>query len=214
MKKYYDILRKNTLFSGADGDIGEILKCLKATVKKYRQGQIALLEGDAADALGIVAEGGMLIAKEDAEGNRVILAEAAEGEMFQEAIACAQKKSPVTVTAAYDSAVVYIRIKDITANCPFSARISQNLLRIMAEKNLYLNKRIDILTRKSLREKLDMFFELQREQFGSKFTIPFSRGELAEFIFANRSAVSRELCAMRDEGILKFDKNRFEIIKN
>ena len=86
------------------------------------------------------------------------------------------------------------------------------MLQLIAEKNILLHNKIELLSRKTTREKLLMYFSKQIEQTGShQFTIPFSRNEMADFLCVDRSSMSRELGKMRDEGLLSFNKNKFEI---
>jgi CRP-like cAMP-binding protein len=46
------------------------------------------------------------------------------------------------------------------------------------------------------------------------FTVPFNRDDMAAFIGTNRSALSRELSRMKDEGLLDYYKNTFRLLKN
>lgn len=41
------------------------------------------------------------------------------------------------------------------------------------------------------------------------FDIPFSRQQLADYLAVERSGLSVELCKMRDEGLLEFQKSHF-----
>lgn len=87
------------------------------------------------------------------------------------------------------------------------------MLRIIAFKNLRLNRRLEILAKRSIRERLLAYLELQAENNGSRsFLIPFDRNKLADYLCTDRSAMSRELGKMRDEGILKFEKNKFTLL--
>ncbi len=84
---------------------------------------------------------------------------------------------------------------------------------ILAKKILILNQKIDIISQRTTREKLMTYFEIQKGIAKSdKFTIPYNREELADFLFVDRSAMSRELSRMRDEGLIDFYKNKFEML--
>lgn len=219
MKKYLHVLLKSDLFRNIDGDLEEVLACLDASLKSYEPDTVLIHSGTPVASIGIVVSGSGMVVKEDIDGNRVIIGNIMEGGMFGEALACAGiKKSPVTVITITGCKVIFINVSRIIttcgSNCAHHVQIIKNLLEIMSFKNLFLNSRIDILTQKTLRDKLVAFLNMEMGKAGSnKFDISFSREELADFLFANRSAISRELCLMRDEGLIKFEKNRFEILQ-
>ena len=85
------------------------------------------------------------------------------------------------------------------------------MIKLLALKNLLLNQKIEILSKRSTREKLLAFFDSQRG-IAKKFRLPYNREEMARYLCVDRSAMSNELCKMRDEGLIKFNKNEFEII--
>ncbi len=219
MKKYLDLLKKVSLFANINqNDFEAMLKCLGAFQKKYDSGNIIILKGSEVDSIGIILKGTIQIVREDLMGNKTIVSEFGEGEIFGETFACAGvKKSLVTVVAASDTEVLYIKFKKVlntcSSMCKFHMQLIENMLMLIAKKNLYLMNKIELLSCRSIREKLTLYFENQVERVGkTKFEIPFSREELADFLSINRSAMSRELCKMRDEGIIRFDHNRFEFL--
>lgn len=217
MKKYFTLLRQSELFQNIDDDIEHILTCLSARLKEYSENDIILLSGDSMTSIGMIVEGSALITKEDYEGNRIIISELKPGGIFAESLALSGVgKSPVTVVTTAGCKVLWINAGRISSpcesSCPFHIRLIKNLLTILSTKNLFLNSRIDILTQRSLRDKLIQFFNTQALANGNKeFEIGLTREELADFVFANRSAVSRELCAMREEGLITFSRNHFKL---
>lgn len=93
-------------------------------------------------------------------------------------------------------------------------KLSHNMLKIMANKNLILNQKIRLLTKRTTQEKLLAYLSTQAEKTGSNsFSIPFNRQELADYLSVERSAMSAQLCKLRDKGILDFHKNKF-VLKN
>ena len=66
----------------------------------------------------------------------------------------------------------------------------------------------------STREKLLSYLSMESKKANaSTFTIPFNRQQLADYLSVDRSAMSNELCKLRDAGILEFNKNSFTIFK-
>ncbi|HIU26182.1 MAG TPA: Crp/Fnr family transcriptional regulator [Candidatus Copromorpha excrementigallinarum] len=92
-------------------------------------------------------------------------------------------------------------------------RLLRNLAVALAQKAHRLTVKLEDSIRRSTREKLQDYLSLQYHRAESRrFTIPLNRQELADFLFVDRSALSKELCRMRDEGLLKFEKSRFELL--
>jgi CRP-like cAMP-binding protein len=166
--------------------------------------------------VGLVLSGGVKIIKEDADGRIALLTELGASDLFGEVFACAGiDHIPVTILASEASEILFIDYKRIitscTAACPFHAKLIENMLKLIAVKSLMLNRKIEILSKRTTREKLFAFFDTQRGM-AKKFTIPYNREELAHYLSVDRSAMSNELCKMRDEGLIAFQKNTFEIL--
>jgi len=217
MKKIFDTLKENPLFHGiAFSDFEAMLGCLSAKSGSYGKDDVILLSGDTVSFVGLILQGGVKIISEDVNGNTALLSELGVSETFCEVFACAEiDHSPVTIVAAEDTEVLFVNYKRIitscSAACPFHTRLIENMLKLIAMKNISLNKKIEILSRRSTREKLLCFFDFQRGA-ARKFAIPFNREELAHYLCVDRSAMSNELCKMRDEGLISFERNRFEIL--
>ena len=84
-------------------------------------------------------------------------------------------------------------------------------MKLLAQKNLLLNQKIEILSKRTTREKLLSFFDMQRGA-AKRFTIPYNREEMARYLCVDRSAMSNELCKMRDEEMIRFHKNVFDVL--
>ena len=217
MKKIFETIKDNPLFAGiAKSDFELMLSCLSAKTAAYGKDDIILLSGDTVNFVGLILSGGVRVIKEDIEGRITILTELSVADMFGEVFACAGvDHSPVTIQAAESTEVLFIDYKRIisscTSACPFHAKLIENMLKLVAVKSLMLNQKIEILSKRTTREKLLLFFDMQRGT-ANRFTIPYNREELANFLCVDRSAMSNELGKMRDEGIIKFRKNMFEIL--
>jgi len=217
MKKIFDKVKSNPLFDGiAFSDFENMLSCLSAKTVRYKKGGVILLSGDAVNFVGMILSGSVQIIKEDPDGRVAILTELSISDIFGEVFACAGiSHSPVTIQASEDSEILFIDYNKIITSCssacPFHARLIENMLKLIAVKNLLLNQKIEILSKRTTKEKLLCYFDLQRGA-ARKFNIPFNREELARYLCVDRSAMSNELCKMRDEGLIRFIKNTFEIL--
>lgn len=220
MKKYFEILRKCSLFEGIeDENLIPMLGCIGANVKNYRKSETVFAEGGLADYIGIVLSGLVQIERTDYYGNRSIATTVEPSELFGESFACAGvTEMPVSAIAKENSEVMLIdcnRIISPCSNaCSFHSQMISNILKIVATKNIFLNQKTEILSRRSTREKLMAFLMQQAKRHNSNhFTIPYDRQALADFLAVDRSGLSAEISKLRDEGIIKSRKSEFIILK-
>lgn len=215
MNKYLKILKENGLFKGMeDKEILSFLFRVNAPLKKYRKNAIIINEGDKPENIYIVLEGFILITKEDAKGNRIIIAKLGPPSMFAEAFAAAQVKSLVTVISENSSLVLEINFSALLKLSAAFPLTTLNLLKITAQKNVYLNSKLEHAGKKTIREKLlSYLFGEARRQNSATFDISLNRQELADYLFADRSALSRELSNMQKSRLIKYYKNRFTLLK-
>lgn len=219
MKRYIPILKNTQLFSGAsDEDIEAMLGCLQARLCIYKKGEYVLREGERIERLMMLVKGELHIQRDDYWGNRSIISMVGVGEMFGEAYA-APESGPLMndVLAVEDSAVIFLDIGKLLTVCPngckFHAMAVKNLFFAISEKNRKLVRKLGYMSRRTTREKLIAYLseEAKRQNSGA-FSIPFNRQQLADFLSVDRSAMSNELCRLRDEGLIEFEKNRFRLL--
>ena len=215
-----NILTECALFRGLRrAQIREMLPCLSARQARFRRGQFLLRAGDRASSAGIILSGEAEVLQEDFWGNRNLLAAVGPGDLFAEAFACASgehKTLPVTVLAVAESVVLWMDYRKILRACPagcaFHHRLVENMLAVVADKNLMLNRRIGHLSKRSTREKLLSYLSEQAALHGSAaFSIPFDRQQLADYLCVERSAMSTVLSKLREEGVLEVERNRFRL---
>jgi CRP-like cAMP-binding protein len=217
--KYKDIFKNVSLFDGiAEEDMEKMLDCIGTAAKSYEKDELIFRAGGEVPGVGIVLGGALLVFKEDIFARRSVMTSLEAGDIFGEVFACADiKKSPVAVAASTRAEVMFLsfdRIINICSSaCGFHVQLINNMLRLLAQKNLVLNKKIDYLMIKGLRERLAAFLLEQSGQMQSmQFEIPFDRSGLADFLNADRSALSRELGRMKAEGLIDFYKNSFKLL--
>ena len=217
--KWLNILKTVKLFENIEIDeLKRMLFCLGPKVVYYQKKEYITIADDDFTGIGIVIQGEVIVTKENAIGNRVIMAKLKEGEMFGEMIAFSDKiKWHVTVIASTDCVVLFLPPEKIIGNCPRMCighkLLIQNMLKIVSQKALGLDKKIEYLAMKSIRKKISTYLLEQHNIYGkNKFTIPLKRNELAEFLNVSRPSLSRELIKMKEEGIIDFNKSSFEII--
>lgn len=219
MEQFIPILKRTTLFSGVGGDeIFSMLSCLGASFSVYKKGDFVLRQGERLSNIMVLVEGNLHIQNDDYWGNRSILGEISVGEMFGEAYVTPESGAlPNDVVAVADSAVAAFDVKRILTACSSACRfhtiVVQNLFFAISEKNRKLVRKLSVLSKRSTREKLISYLsEEAKKQNSSSFSIPFNRQQLADFLSVDRSAMSNELCKMRDDGLIRFEKNKFTLL--
>ncbi len=212
--------RSCALFDGVgDRELTAMLGCLGARTGKYARGSVILGEGDPARELGIVLSGSAQIVRVDYFGNRSIVTEIGPGQLFAESFACAgAERMPVSVVAVRDSEVMLIDARRITVSCSnaceFHSRMIFNLLKVVARKNLFMDRKLEITSRRTTREKLMAYLTDQARQAGSdRFVIPFDRQELADYLGVERSGLSAEIGKLRREGVLESRQSEFTLLR-
>lgn len=209
--EYLAALSKTPLFTGIGREeLASFLICLNPSTQEYVKNEIIASEGSPFRGIGCVVAGEVAIQKENAAGERVILSVLKPGNLFGEMAAWSQKpRWPATVQALSDCAVMFIPPEKIASPCTRACRwhsaIIQNMLNILSEKALSLNRKVDYLAMKSMRGKLAAFFiEQQKQEGAALFRMPLNRNELADYLGVSRPSMSREMGRMRDEGIIDF----------
>lgn len=219
MEKYLPVLKKSVLFSGVkEEDIRALLSCVEAKVRRYGKGEYVLQQGEYLDDIAVLTEGSLHIQNDDYWGNRSILGRISIGEIFGEAYAFSREEPLMNdVVAIEDSTVMFINAKKVISTCSSACRfhtlVVQNLFSVLSEKNKKLVQKLGHIGKRSIREKLISYLSQEsKRQKSAEITIPFNRQQLADFLSVDRSAMSNELCKMRDEGLLTFRKNVFRLL--
>ena len=154
----------------------------------------------------------------DADGNRTILETLEEGGVFGEVLAFSGAGGDsIFLECRRDCRVLYLDYDQITKRCENACLhhsiLVQNLFRLLSTKTLRLSERVEVLSRRSIREKLLCYFEqLARREKSDTVTLPFSLSALAEYISADRSAMMRELKKLKEEGVVQTENRRVTIL--
>ena len=220
MQRNLEALAGCPLFAGIrEADMLAMLDCMQARSVAVDRGERVFREDSPAEYVGILLEGAAQVCREDFYGNRAIQAALRPGDLFGETFACAGvRRLPVSVEAVQPSRVLLIKLDRIIETCPsacgFHNRVVLNLLRVLAEKNLQLNQKLEITSRRTTREKLMAYLMAQAKRGGSDaFTIPFDRQGLADFLGVDRSALSAEIGKLRREGVIESERSAFRLLQ-
>lgn len=206
------------LFSGiASEELKALLGCITYRVASVKKGEIISFEEEQIKQIGILLSGSVDIIKEDIWGNKTLLLRLGKDGMFGETFACGEDNSSVVTFLASESAEIlflpfYRVMHNCTMACVFHHRLIENMVKILAQKNRDYMRKIEIVSKRTIREKILTYLSVQAQAQGSRyFEIPLGRIELAEYLCVDRSALTRELAKMKQEGLIDFDKNCFRI---
>ncbi|WP_443684312.1 Crp/Fnr family transcriptional regulator [Phascolarctobacterium succinatutens] len=186
---YHDI----PLFKGLGREeINEVLHKFHGLIKHFPKSDYIYLAGDCIENLCVVMEGTVQMIKEDIWGEKSIIANLSAGDVFAENY-----------------------LGKLSDHSEINRRLMCNIVSILADNNTRLIEKTEILCKKTLRGKIMAYLEQEARYNGSdKFTIPFNRTDLANYLDADRSALTRELARMRADGLISFEKNTFEILEH
>jgi CRP-like cAMP-binding protein len=219
MEQYYPVIKSCALFRAiGETDFGHLMQCLGAQVKSFQSEEYIFFAGDEINMVGIVLTGIVEIMKENIAGNKHIVAFLGPADMFAEGIVCTVKRvSPVTVRVKEEAKVLFIpyeRILKACGNaCNFHISLVHNMMIVLGEKNVNLNRKLELLTLKGMREKIASFLLNESNERGSNmFQIMLNRTELADYLNVSRTSMCRELTRMKDEGMIDFYGQSFKII--
>lgn len=215
MKKNIQLLKKCKLFEGLkDEQIQAVIEYLSPKLKDYAKGEFLFTAGTQLKSIGIVICGNVQIIKEDISGNSLILANIQPGDMFGEGFVYSGEAVTVSAQAAQSTTVMLISGNSITSACasPYGIILTANLLSTFARKNIFLTVRIEHLTKRTLADKIMSYLnDCALKNQSNTFKIPFNRQEMADYLAADRSALSSVLSKLKKDGYIDFQKNNFTV---
>lgn len=196
-----------------------LFDCLGCRIRQYKKDSHIRMDGELAGNIGAVINGDIHMYKEDLWGNRTLLSYMKEGDVFGENFSFGGEdfvKTGITFLAAAPTLVLYLPARRILHPCknacPFHHQLAGNVFAMISAKNRRLMERIEVSSQGSVREKILACLSLEaRRQGSASFRMPLRRSEMAEYLCVNRSALSRELSALRAEGLIDFEKDRFTL---
>jgi CRP-like cAMP-binding protein len=183
----------------------------------YEKGVLLYETDQVVNDVCVLLAGRLSMMKADANGNLHLLREAAPQEAYTAEIVCTPTRvCPVNIFCKTNATILsfpYDRIA-LSGLMPdaLRARLMKNLLEIVANQNIRQLYKIDILSRRSLRERVCCYLSILQKRKSSNFSLSLNREELAQYLCVDRSALSRELGRMQKDGLIRFHKNHFQIM--
>jgi CRP-like cAMP-binding protein len=217
--RYFKSLVKIPLFQNIPPDqLQTMLLCLNPIIRHYGKGEIIVLAGDVYNGVGIVLSGSVMITKENAAGTRQIMGFSHMGDMFGEIAAFSSDNLwPATVYAHEHSAVMFLPpaliVGECSKMCPSHRTMIVNLLHLVSERAMRLNRKIQYMSIKTIKGKISHYLiELYRKTGSLTLMLPVKRNELADFFNVSRPSLSREMGLMKEEGLIDFHMSSVRIL--
>lgn len=205
-----------------ESEISEMTATGFLRARKFRKNSFIYHVTDIVHEIGIVASGQVTIEYIDLWGNKAIMSNITPGHVFAETYALTGEPLMVDAVASETSVILFLDMNKLLdmpldngqfKNTHFKDTILNNLLHISIQKNLTLSNRIFCTSPKTIRERLLIYLSNESRKAGSQeFVIPFDRQQLADYLNVDRSALSKELGKMRNEGLIEFRKNAFHLL--
>ena len=216
---YICSIRKCYLFDGIkDEQLADAIKLLNGRIKKVVKDDYIVQLGGTIQYAGLLLKGKIESSFQNENFDQITMHTFTGGYLFGEGLVINHaKNSPVQLRAVEDSVVLFIDLEMIYAaadNSPIQNILARNLIKSLAKKNLILNQKVRILSQKRLRDRIFIYLRTLPKDKDGYVKIPFTQTALAEYLGVNRSALSRELGRMQNEGLLVIDGKRIKIIDN
>lgn len=199
-------------------EIDELLGFLHATTKVFKTGSVVLDKGDKFSNIIVVLVGELSVNTRNIDKTEMLIGKVLSGESFGANYVCAGvKSSSVIVRAEKQTGVLFLPYERMLmmheSVSQWQKQLLRNLFEQVAKENLILQSRMNVLNRKTIREKILFYLNSVVDEAGSnEIVIPFSREEMAEHLCVDRCALSRELSNLHREGVLDYKKNEFHIL--
>ena len=213
---YLYSIRRCYLFDGiGDEQIPDAIKLLNGQIKKIKKDSFIVKLGGKMTSAGLLLKGRIESSFQNENFDQITMHTFSDGYLFGEALVInGAKNSPVQVRAVEDSIILLIDLEmiyTVADSSPIRTLLAENLIKSLAKKNLILNQKVRILSQKSLRDRVYIYLASLPKDKNGYVKIPFTQTALAEYLGVNRSALSRELGRMQNEGVLKVNGRKMKI---
>ena len=209
----------NILFSGINkDDCLRMMDCFNCEVKSYRSGSCIADYSRSSDKIGIVLSGSASMVRYDVNGVRTIAETLSEQSIFGEFFTFSgSHRNSVEIIADTDCQVLFVRREELMKRCEKACRchsmVVENLLGLMSGKAIALSERIEVLSQRTIEDKLISFLQITEDNTpqGQPPKIPFSTTALSDYLCVNRSALQRQIAKLKKEGVLSISKRSFRL---
>ena len=191
--------------------------CSKLQKKSFKKDEIITTYIAKRHQICILLSGSADLVRYDSTGNKTIVEHFSKNELFGEVFYIVATNNELFVKARQSCEVLFFSYDNLKhkckQNCEFHQILNENLADLILDKVTLLNTRIELLTKRSIRDKILGFFTiLSTRNFSKTFSLPFSLTDLADYLSIDRSAMMRELKYLKDEGFIKKNGNKITLL--
>lgn len=192
-------------------------KCCKTQIKTFEKGETITSYIAKRNQFCILISGSADLIRYNLNGNKTIVEHFSSSDIFGEMFYTITTNNELFVIAKEPSKVLFYIYDDIDTkcknNCKFHSTLTESLPKLILKKMIHLNSRIELLTKKTIREKLLSYFSILSNRSLSKtIIIPFSLTDLADYLNIDRSAMMRELRNLKDDGLIRKNRNKITLL--
>lgn len=213
-----EIIKRNRLFKDLSAEQLEYaLGFFDAKERVFGKGSFFKKPGEKTSRFGLVLSGSLQVYMDEADGGRLVMASLGPGAVFGQAMVYLGKEEPVYIVATSEAKVLTMSAERVcrASKDPRDALLSGRFTAMLAETTLSMNRRIQVLSKRTIREKLLAFFaEVPGFNEGKTVEITMDREDMAAYLGADRSALSRELSRLKAEGKIDYYRNVFRLISD
>lgn len=210
----------NKMFENiSEADLDKMVRCFGATTHAYQAGDTVCDLSGHFGKVGILLSGAVEVIRIDSMGNRTVMEIIDESGIFGEMIAFSSAVGDsMYIVCTRDAEIMYVRNDQVTKRCKNACRchsiLVENMLRLITDKAVKMGERIEVLSNRTIREKLSCCFKLMAIHAGStEFNLPFTMTALAEYICADRSAMMREVKKMTEDGLIQISRRHVRLLQ-
>lgn len=191
--------------------------CKNVQKKSFRKNQTITTYIQKRNQVCIIISGEADLVRYDLNGDKSIIEHFTKNDIFGEAFYIVTTNNELSVEAKKNCEVLFFIYDNIHQkcknNCKFHQTLSESFSNLILNKVMDLNTRVEILTKRSIREKLRSYFNiLSTRNLSQTFSLPFSLTDLADYLSVDRSAMMRELKSLKDDGFIKKDGNKITLL--
>lgn len=191
--------------------------CSKTQIKSFNKNEIITTYIEKRNQICILLNGEAELIRYDLNGNKTIIGHFEKNQVFGELFYPANTNNELFVISKSKSEVLFFMYDDILSkckkNCPFHQELSASLTKLILKEVVDLNTRIELLTKRNIRDKLVSYFNLlSSKTLAKSITLPFSYTDLADYLSIDRSAMSRELKSLEDENFIQRNGKKINLL--
>ena len=202
-----------------NAEVDAMIQCFRMRRGEFAPGQTICVYGESGGEVGVLLRGEAELVRFDYAGTRTILERLETGGVFGEALAFTPTLGDcVEVVSDRNSEVLFMEYEHIMKRCENAcahhSKLVRNMFRLVADQTRRLSRRVEVLSRRSIRDKLQCYFRIRSlDAGGDTFALPFTLSALADYISTDRSAMMRELKKMKEEGLLRVDGRQVTLLE-